>query len=194
MSAPHPLLPPMPSASAASSSASFSKQFFVASPAEPHMFHPHDTGSIVMRTTMLGAGAGFAVSCFQNALQKHDKGAMGVFTRTGGSIAYFTGVAFAFSSAQAIAANVRETDDALNGAIGGCAAGFVAGIYGRSLPAAFGGCAFMGTLIGTFNAAGGSFAGKDTAPTTGVEREEARKSWFKQKKPLLDETPAGQPA
>ena len=50
---------------------------------------------------------------------------MGVFTRTGGSIAYFSelcfgswmyvamltppaGVAFAFSSAQAIAANVRE--------------------------------------------------------------------------------------
>lgn len=72
-----------------------------------------------------------------------------------------------------------QTDDALNGAAGGCAAGFVAGLRGelpllhkgdwivvlvegekltiapaRSIPLACGACAGMATLIGTFNAAG----------------------------------------
>lgn len=36
------------------------------------------------------------------------------------------GAAFAFT--EAVAANQRETDDALNGLAGGCAAGFLAGI------------------------------------------------------------------
>lgn len=36
------------------------------------------------------------------------------------------GAAFAFT--EAVVANQRETDDALNGLAGGCAAGFLAGI------------------------------------------------------------------
>jgi len=38
----------------------------------------------------LKAGAvGFFVSSLQNALQQHNYGAMGVFTRTGGTIGFF---------------------------------------------------------------------------------------------------------
>ena len=48
----------------------------------------------------------------------------------------------------------KQTDDALNAAAGGCAAGFIAGVRARSLPLAFGACAAMGTAIGTFSAAG----------------------------------------
>lgn len=49
---------------------------------------------------------------------------------------------------------MEQTDDALNAAAGGCAAGFIAGVRARSLPLAFGACAAMGTAIGTFSAAG----------------------------------------
>jgi len=75
---------------------------------------------------------------------------------------------FSFSFTQATVSNIREvcpqpdvtketnnqTDDALNAAAGGCAAGFIAGVRARSLPLAFGACAAMGTAIGTFSAAG----------------------------------------
>lgn len=37
-----------------------------------------------------------------------------------------------FAAAEAITANQREKDDALNGMAGGCAAGFLAGIRGVS--------------------------------------------------------------
>lgn len=47
-----------------------------------------------------------------------------------------------------------QTDDWANGAAGGCAAGFTAGVKARSLPMAIGACAGMATLIGTFEAAG----------------------------------------
>ena len=77
---------------------------------------------------------------------------MGVFTRTGGTIGFFgvfnflsfqlpyvltcilyiaaMGATFAFT--EAFVANQREKNDALNGAIGGCAAGFLAGIKSMS--------------------------------------------------------------
>jgi hypothetical protein len=57
----------------------------------------------------------------------------------------------------------------MNGAAGGCAAGFIAGVRGKanranrgcvfnlsakSLPMAVGACAAMGTMIGTFSYAG----------------------------------------
>lgn len=36
-----------------------------------------------------GAGAGLLVSSVQNALDKHSRGAMGVLTRTGGTVGLF---------------------------------------------------------------------------------------------------------
>lgn len=102
-------------------------------------------------TVALKAGTvGFFVSALQNALQSHKYGAMGVFTRTGSTIGFFgvfnflqlpcvltcvlyiaaMGATFAFT--EAFVANQREKNDALNGAIGGCAAGFLAGIKSTS--------------------------------------------------------------
>jgi hypothetical protein len=36
-----------------------------------------------------------------------------------------------FAAAEAVTANVREKEDSINGAAGGCAAGFLAGIKGQ---------------------------------------------------------------
>lgn len=39
-----------------------------------------------------------------------------------------------FALTESVVANTREKDDALNGAAGGCAAGFLAGIRGSQQP------------------------------------------------------------
>ena len=98
------------------------------------------------------AVVGTFVSAIQNALGSHSRGAAGFFTRTGGTIGFFgthsglyalgnrgidtfnsnlgaIGATFAFTDAAV--ANYREKDDALNGAAGGCAAGFLAGLRGE---------------------------------------------------------------
>ncbi|KAJ9479357.1 Complex I-B14.7 [Pseudozyma hubeiensis] len=144
------------------------------------------------------AGAGLLVSAIQNSVQTHNKGALGVFTRTGSTIALFTAMGGIFSYTDSTVANFRQKDDAVNGAIGGCAAGFVLGAAARSVPMMFGGCASLAALIGTFDAAGkslqGTYArasatdfshGHDAAPGTPgwrEAREARRQSFFKQKK------------
>ncbi|GAC97462.1 mitochondrial import inner membrane translocase subunit [Pseudozyma hubeiensis SY62] len=103
-----------------------------------------------------------------------------------------------FSYTDSTVANFRQKDDAVNGAIGGCAAGFVLGAAARSVPMMFGGCASLAALIGTFDAAGkslqGTYArasatdfshGHDASPGTPgwrEAREARRQSFFKQKK------------
>lgn len=106
----HPLLPPLSGSS---------KALFFNSPNESHMFHEHPTLQTAIRVTLESAGAGLLVSAVQNALDKcvchlrdvvhpsrgaggacsacaravtnfrHDRGAMGIFTRTGGTIGLF---------------------------------------------------------------------------------------------------------
>ena len=88
-----------------------------------------------------------------------------------------------------------QTDDAMNGVAGGCAAGFIAGVRGmfrwcflasstltisaRSIPIAFASCAAMGTLIGTFDAAGAKLTGTERQTLSRPEREERRLAFFK---------------
>ncbi|KAL1411699.1 hypothetical protein Q8F55_002665 [Vanrija albida] len=170
----NPLLPPLTGRPSA---------FIANSPLEQaHLYHQHPTIQVAARVTLQSAGVGLLVSAVQNALDKHDRGAMGVVTRTGGTIGFFAAMGFAFSFTQSFVANTRETDDALNGAAGGCAAGFVAGVRARSLPIAFGACAGMATLIGTFEAAGSALTGTDRLATPRPEREERRLRFFKQPK------------
>ncbi|OCF32601.1 hypothetical protein I317_00370 [Kwoniella heveanensis CBS 569] len=173
----HPLLAPMSSRPANSPS-----PFFIPSPHEEHSFHPHPSLELATRVTVQSAGVGLLVSAVQNALDKHSAGAMGVVTRTGGTIGFFAAMGFSFSFVQAFTANIRETDDALNGAAGGCAAGFLAGVRAKSLPMAVGACAGMGTLIGTFNAAGNALTGTNKKLLPRPEREELRQAFFKRPK------------
>ncbi|EIW71244.1 hypothetical protein TREMEDRAFT_67637 [Tremella mesenterica DSM 1558] len=154
------------------------------------MFHPHATLNIASRVTLQSAGVGLLISAVQNALEKHDQGALGIFTRTGGTIAFFAAMGFTFSFTQAAVSNARETDDALNGVAGGCAAGFLAGVRARSLPMAVGSCAALGAAIGTFSAAGNALTGTDRLSMPRPEREERRLQFFKQPKIKQDEATA----
>lgn len=111
----------------------------------------YEPKSALRNATTIGFQAGMVgafVSAVQNALGSHSRGAAGFLTRSGGTIGTFgkrnnlacqvrglkscfiltaaMGAAFAFT--EATVANQRETNDALNGIAGGCAAGFLAGL------------------------------------------------------------------
>jgi hypothetical protein len=113
-------------------------------------YEPKPTLKQTFRITLQAGTVGLVLSTVQNALGKHRHGAMGVVTRTGGTIGFFgntiqyslflynsnifyhlaaMGATFAFT--EAFVANEREKNDALNGAAAGCAAGFLTGIRCR---------------------------------------------------------------
>ena len=106
-----------------------------------------------------------------------------------------------FALTESVVANQRRTDDAINGAAGGCAAGFLAGLRGehfnidhdslpqilllaRSLPMAVGSCAVLGAAMGVFDYSG------QLAGDQGATLEEKRRRFFKKPLKPLVETPA----
>ena len=58
-----------------------------AHPAEQH--HPQDAIGAATKALLMTGGAGLFISAIQNSLQRENVGALGVFTRTGGTIATF---------------------------------------------------------------------------------------------------------
>ncbi|KAG9126527.1 hypothetical protein FRC07_003149 [Ceratobasidium sp. 392] len=151
---------------------------------EPAAYEPKSSLQNAAFVGLQSAGVGVLVSAVQNALDTHNRGAAGIFTRTGGTIGFFSAMGASFAFTEAAVANARETDDSLNGAAGGCAAGLLAGLRARSIPMAFASCAAIGTLVASFDAAGRSITGgqRDTASTE--IRAERRRRFFKKPPPL----------
>lgn len=54
------------------------------------VYHERLPVNDAMNASAAGAAAGLLVSAVQNSLQKHNAGAMGIFTRTGGTIVLFS--------------------------------------------------------------------------------------------------------
>ncbi|WFD34662.1 hypothetical protein MCUN1_001503 [Malassezia cuniculi] len=111
----------------------------------------------------VSAVAGLFVSAVQNSLQRHQSGALGIFSRTGSTIALFTLVGASFAFTDAYVSNFRRKSDGISGAAGGCASGLVAGAAVRSIPVMAGSCAGLATLIGTFQEAGSSLFNRANA-------------------------------
>lgn len=127
------------------------------------------------------SAVGLVVSTLQNALGNHSYGAMGVVTRTGGTIGLFAAMGATFAFTETAVANQRQTNDAWNGAAGACSAGFLAGVRSRSLPMAVGGCVILGAAMGTYDYSG------QLAGETSVTKEERRRNFFKTPpKPIVD--------
>jgi len=135
-----------------------------------------------------GAGVGVLVASVQNALQHHNRGAMGVLTRSGGTIGLFGAMAATFAFTDSYVTNVRQKEDPLNGAIAGCAVGLLAGARVRSIPVGIASCAGIATLIGTFDAAGSSLRGQALDMATPLTKEERRRRFFKHQ-PTVSVTP-----
>ncbi|KAG8744703.1 hypothetical protein FRC10_009617 [Ceratobasidium sp. 414] len=134
---------------------------------EPAAYEPKSSLQNAAFVGLQSAGVGVLVSAVQNALDSHNRGAAGIFTRTGGTIGFFSAMGASFAFTEAAVANARETDDSLNGAAGGCAAGLLAGLRA------------IGTLVATFDAAGRSITGGQRDTTSTEAREERRRRFFK---------------
>ncbi|KAI0734454.1 hypothetical protein C8Q72DRAFT_770183 [Fomitopsis betulina] len=144
---------------------------------DPADFTPKPTLAYASAIGFQAAAVGAFVSAIQNALGTHKAGASGFLTRTGGTIGFFGAMGATFALTESFVANTREKDDALNGAAGACAAGFLAGIRKRSLPIAVASCAVLGAAMGTFDYGGKSLQGSNES------KEEQRKRFFKQPPP-----------
>ncbi|CAG8749970.1 3658_t:CDS:2 [Dentiscutata erythropus] len=124
-----------------------------------------------------GFGAfGLLMSAVQNAITRHDHGAAGVITRTGKIITGYALVGGIFAGTESIVANVRKTDDWVNGAVAGCTAGLTAGIRA---------CFGMATILSVYDWAG-QWQGL-TSGMTDQEKREWKKKIYKHPSPTLPE-------
>ncbi|KAJ2780176.1 hypothetical protein GGI15_003631 [Coemansia interrupta] len=138
---------------------------------------PKDWKKETAKYTLGGAGLGLFVSAFQTAYSPAKGGsALDVFTKHGGTIGFMAAMGGVFAGVDAATAEIRGKDDYVNSAVAGCAAGLIAGVRKRSIPAALGGCAFFATAMGTYDYSGG-FEGKMHGMTR-TQRDEYRAGLF----------------
>ncbi|KAF9197241.1 hypothetical protein BGZ49_002420 [Haplosporangium sp. Z 27] len=123
----------------------------------------------------IGAGVGLLVSAAQNSVGSHSEGAMGVFSRTGGTIGIFAAMAGVFAATDSAVANVRETKDAWNSVAAGCASGLVAGGFQRNAQTMVFGCLGMGAMMGLVDLSGSSLKGT-FADVSEQQKQEWRQS------------------
>ena len=62
---------------------------FTMAEAPQEVYTPKPALQVGSKTALTGAGVGLVYSALQNALSTHNHGAMGVLTRTGGTIGFF---------------------------------------------------------------------------------------------------------
>ncbi|TRM60201.1 hypothetical protein BD626DRAFT_505780 [Schizophyllum amplum] len=144
-------------------------------------FEPKSTLEYSGKAALQGAAIGTLMSGIQNALQHHSHGAMGIFTRTGSTIGFFTAMGFTFAATEAYVGNLRQRNDYWNGIAGGCAAGFLAGLRARSVPLMLAASAGLGATIGMYDF-GTGITGQQT-----LSLEEKRRRFFKQPPPPIVE-------
>ncbi|KAJ2159644.1 hypothetical protein GGF46_002889 [Coemansia sp. RSA 552] len=118
--------------------------------------HGKDWKTETAKYTLGGAGVGLFVSAFQTAYSPRKGGAaLDVFKKYGGTIGYMAAMGGVFAGVDAAVSQIRGKNDYVGSAIGGCAAGLIAGARKRSIPAALGSCAFFATAMGTYDYSGG---------------------------------------
>ncbi|KAF2657808.1 hypothetical protein K491DRAFT_311657 [Lophiostoma macrostomum CBS 122681] len=145
----------------------------------PESFTPVDTlantASSTAQLTLIGALFAGA----QNALQKQNVGAMGIFTRSGHIIATFAVVGATYQFTRDATANLRQKQDTYNEAIGGFAAGAMLGVTRRSIPFMFGGGVITATVLSTFVYTKGWKGYKEETFEDEVEKKEAYKKTYR---------------
>ncbi|KAK9600154.1 hypothetical protein V6Z92_000244 [Aspergillus fumigatus] len=132
----------------------------MASQDEHYHYHPKDTISAAMKTTMLTGAVGLFASAVQNTLTRKNVGPWGVFVRSGGTIGVFAAMGGTYEFVKNASANLREKDDHYNVALGGFFSGAILGLRARTFPALLGYGAALATAMGTFEFTGGTLWGK----------------------------------
>ncbi|ORY79954.1 hypothetical protein BCR37DRAFT_381374 [Protomyces lactucae-debilis] len=122
-------------------------------------YEPKDSITLGFSAAGMSAIVGTVVSAAQNSLGKHNFGAMGIFTRSGATIALFATAGGLYAFGEAASSNLRETNDAWNQFYGGALAGATVGVYKRTIPAVVGYSAGVAVLMGLFGWSGGHIGG-----------------------------------
>jgi len=122
-------------------------------------YHPHDAVKAAINGTLVSGSAGAFLSAIQNSLARRNTSAMGIFTRSGSTIAVFTAMGGAYEFTRNASANLREKDDSFNAALGGLIAGGILGLRFGSMPAVLGYGALAAGVLAGFDFAGGSLRG-----------------------------------
>lgn len=125
-------------------------------------FQPSDAVRQGALSGALGLGGGFLYASTQNALSRQNRGALGVFTKSGGVMLLCTAAPALFSFTEAAVGNLREKDDHWNTAIGAFTGGLLPGIKHRRLSVITGIGAFMGMTFGVLAYTGGRLSGWQT--------------------------------
>ncbi|TGJ79647.1 hypothetical protein E0Z10_g9119 [Xylaria hypoxylon] len=155
--------------------------------AEERFFHQKDAVKSGIQGALVGGGAGLLFSAVQNSLAKHNVGAWGVFTRTGGTIASFTAITTIYSFSKDAAANLREKDDSLNTAIGSFLGGASLGLRTGRMPRILGYGAAFAVVMTAFDYTGGSLRGTRTE-VPGMDEYERKEYLRRNRRRPIDET------
>ncbi|KAK6524617.1 hypothetical protein TWF281_011520 [Arthrobotrys megalospora] len=122
-------------------------------------YHPRDAIASTTNAVLLNGAAGILVSGVQNTLAKENRGLFGLVTKTGGTIAMFAAVGGTYAFIKDASANLRETNDPWNAALGGFFGGALIGIRTGRIPYVLGFGAGLATLLASFDAGGNHWRG-----------------------------------
>ncbi|KAL4921634.1 hypothetical protein BDW62DRAFT_208220 [Aspergillus aurantiobrunneus] len=149
------------------------------SSAEDHHYHPQDTIARTMKTTGLTGSVGLFASAVQNTLARQNVGPWGIFVRSGSTIGILAAMGGTYEFVKTSSANLRETEDHWNVALGGFFSGSILGLRARTFPALLGYGAALATAMGVFEYTGGSLLGRKKDPNVDEfeRREQLRTQW-----------------
>ncbi|KAI9666196.1 MAG: hypothetical protein M1821_004131 [Bathelium mastoideum] len=156
--------------------------------AEPDevVYHPKDAIGATMKTTAITTLAGTTVSAIQNTLTKQNVGAMGIFTRSGSTIAVFAAMGASYEFVKCASANLRAKEDYWNTTLGAFFSGSMIGLRVGTTPAFLGYGAALAVIAGAFDYTGGSLRGYTVDPDVD---EVARKEFLrKNRRRPIEET------
>ncbi|KAJ6014573.1 hypothetical protein N7540_009164 [Penicillium herquei] len=146
---------------------------------EDHSYHPKDAISAATKTTLLTGTVGLMASAVQNTLARRNVGALGVLTRSGGTIGIFAAMGGTYEFVRTASANLREVEDTYNTALGAFFSGSLLGFRARSFPAVLGYGVALSTAMVAFEYTGGSLFGyqKDRSEDEFERRQKIRKNF-----------------
>ncbi|KAJ5640590.1 hypothetical protein N7528_000215 [Penicillium herquei] len=146
---------------------------------EDHSYHPKDAISAATKTLLLTGTVGLMGSAVQNTLARRNVGALGVLTRSGGTIGIFAAMGGTYEFVRTASANLREVEDTYNTALGAFFSGSLLGFRARSFPAVLGYGVALSTAMVAFEYTGGSLFGykKEHTEDEFERRQKIRKNF-----------------
>ncbi|EWC48003.1 hypothetical protein DRE_02885 [Drechslerella stenobrocha 248] len=122
-------------------------------------YHPKDALASTIKAISVTGTAGLVVSGAQNALARENRGLLGLFTKTGGTVAMFVLMGGTYAFLKDASANLREKSDPWNAALGGFFAGALVGIPSGRMPRVVGFGTGLAITLSIFEYTGNSLRG-----------------------------------